>query len=208
MRGLKTVLVGTIAAASLAVAGGAQAAITISSGSFGGSGVHSTPGLSASTVTGTVGSDLVTLNSVGAIDIIDTSGGGESTFAAHDGSLQGITVAFTNYYDQVTFDLFKPQGESSTSNWTLSVNGTALALGAFNPLSGNTSKFIVSGNGVGIHSLAFTFSPGIQDIREIRVGELVAPPGGVPEPATWGLMILGLGGVGATLRSRRRLAVA
>jgi len=30
----------------------------------------------------------------------------------------------------------------------------------------------------------------------------------VPEPATWALMIVGFGGVGAVLRSRRRLAVA
>jgi hypothetical protein len=32
--------------------------------------------------------------------------------------------------------------------------------------------------------------------------------GGVPEPATWAMMILGMGGVGAALRSRRRRAVA
>jgi len=32
-------------------------------------------------------------------------------------------------------------------------------------------------------------------------------PGGVPEPTTWGLMILGLGGAGVALR-RRRLAAA
>jgi hypothetical protein len=31
---------------------------------------------------------------------------------------------------------------------------------------------------------------------------------GVPEPATWGLMILGLGGAGAMLRARRRSALA
>jgi PEP-CTERM motif len=30
---------------------------------------------------------------------------------------------------------------------------------------------------------------------------------GVPEPATWGLMILGFGGIGATLRRRRTFAV-
>ncbi|MGH6909560.1 MAG: PEPxxWA-CTERM sorting domain-containing protein [Phenylobacterium sp.] len=50
--------------------------------------------------------------------------------------------------------------------------------------------------------------------------DILAPPtgvvggglgggGGVPEPATWGLMILGFGGAGAALRSnRRRKAVA
>ena len=31
-------------------------------------------------------------------------------------------------------------------------------------------------------------------------------PGGVPEPATWSLMILGVAGIGASLRSRRRMA--
>jgi len=33
-------------------------------------------------------------------------------------------------------------------------------------------------------------------------------PTGVPEPATWALMLVGLGGLGAGLRSRRRAAVA
>jgi hypothetical protein len=37
----------------------------------------------------------------------------------------------------------------------------------------------------------------------------VVPVGGViPEPATWAVMMLGFGGMGAMLRSRRKLAVA
>jgi hypothetical protein len=35
----------------------------------------------------------------------------------------------------------------------------------------------------------------------------VTPPG-VPEPATWAMMLLGFGGLGATLRRRRAQAVA
>ena len=35
-----------------------------------------------------------------------------------------------------------------------------------------------------------------------------APVGGVPEPATWGLMIAGFGGVGAVLRRRRPSVIA
>ena len=35
----------------------------------------------------------------------------------------------------------------------------------------------------------------------------VLVPAGIPEPATWGLMILGFGGVGALMRRRRDLAV-
>ena len=32
--------------------------------------------------------------------------------------------------------------------------------------------------------------------------------GGVPEPATWALMLLGFGGLGTALRSRRRATLA
>jgi type IV pilus assembly protein PilY1 len=41
-------------------------------------------------------------------------------------------------------------------------------------------------------------------------GSVVVPPnpGGVPEPASWSLMILGVGGVGAAMRRRRTLAAA
>ncbi len=35
----------------------------------------------------------------------------------------------------------------------------------------------------------------------------VPPPPGVPEPASWALMILGFGGIGAALRRRRRWAL-
>ena len=34
------------------------------------------------------------------------------------------------------------------------------------------------------------------------------PPGAVPEPTTWALMILGFGGVGAAIRRRARIALA
>ncbi len=46
-----------------------------------------------------------------------------------------------------------------------------------------------------------TDDPGSHDLGD----PVLTPTGGVPEPATWAMMILGLGGVGATLRRRRRM---
>jgi len=188
---------------ALAMASQAHAAVIITSGSFGSSGgVHSDPGLSATTVTGTVnGGELVTLSSL--TDVIDTSGGGESVFAADDGSMQQFSIQFANAYDAVTFDIFKPTGGQTA--WTLSVYGTAVDLTGFTPLTKNTNKFTVDGNGIGITNLTFTFTPGEQDIREIRVGDKIITTG-VPEPATWAMMLAGFGGMGALLRHRRRAA--
>jgi len=46
--------------------------------------------------------------------------------------------------------------------------------------------------------------PGGPDRPPVQPPE--TPPGGVPEPASWALMILGFGAVGASLRRRRMAA--
>lgn len=49
---------------------------------------------------------------------------------------------------------------------------------------------------------------GFSAFSEFVPGDGTFAAGGVPEPATWGLMILGFGGLGVKLRSRRRMAAA
>jgi hypothetical protein len=55
------------------------------------------------------------------------------------------------------------------------------------------------------------FSVDVRDTRNGNTGNIGAllngnniPGGAVPEPATWAMMIMGMGGVGALMRSRRR----
>jgi hypothetical protein len=202
---MKILLASGAAIAALTLAGAASAGVSIATGSFGSSGgVHSTPGLSASTVTGTTKGDLVTLSTVG--DLIDTNGGGESKFAADDGSMDDLMVVFTKNYDAVTFNLNVPN--KGVTDFNLAVNG-----GAFNfsetGLANGENKYTLTATGSDfIHSLAFTFTgSGIEDIRQIRVGDVVTggggKGGGIPEPAAWMMMLVGFGGIGAMMRRRK-----
>ena len=208
-----TLLAAASAAALWAAAGSAGAAIVLTTGQFGGTGVHSDPGLTAATVTGLAGGDLVTFSTTG--DLLHTSGMGESDYNAVDGSMNDLSVAFANFYGAVTFDLaVPPPPPQQTSTLHLSVNGGAFTfdvpnLTILDPLNNGQNKFtLTASGGDSIHTLDFTFDPGVSDIREIRVGPAVTAVAAVPEPATWALMILGFGGVGGLLRRRRHSAPA
>jgi hypothetical protein len=199
-----TLIAGASAIALLASAGSASAAVTLTAGQFGGTGVHSVSGATGSTLTGLAGSDLVTLSSTD--EVIESNGGGESDYSAVDHLMDDLTVAFSYYYDAVTFNLSPPNGATSTMH--LSVNGGAFTFdvpgGLFaNPLGNGQNKFILSATGGdSIHTLDFTFDAGVDHIQQIRVGNAV------PEPTTWAMLIGGLGMVGAGLRRRRTLVAA
>jgi hypothetical protein len=212
-------LAGTIAVAALAVGAPASAAIVLTAGNMGGVGVHSDPHQNSATATGHVGGHadgpLVTFTTTD--DALLTGGNGESKWEAADGSMNDLSILFSENYDAITFNLITDH--SIDSSMVLSVNGGAQVFtapgdpGFASLLSNGENKFIVSATeGDFITSLDFTFDPGIHDIRQIRVGSVVGPGGilgppggqfGVPEPASWALMMLGFGAAGAILRRRR-----
>lgn len=63
----------------------------------------------------------------------------------------------------------------------------------------NNGLFTFSGDGGTISSFTLTSSANSFEIDNVAVG-------GVPEPTTWAMMILGVGAVGGTLRRRRAVA--
>jgi hypothetical protein len=71
------------------------------------------------------------------------------------------------------------------------------------PKSGFFNAQAIDGQLINYFSIAANGTLG--DIRQFRIGGITA---GIPEPATWAMMLLGFGTAGAMLRTRRRLALA
>jgi hypothetical protein len=183
-------------------------AYTLDDTSFGtGLGVHSDGTQSGSTVSGHVnqdGSDVTFEVSSGTIDL---NGQGEAIING-DPLLEDLLVTFEKSWGAVTFTLESPTGQEDPnfdfSDFTLTVNGSTVFGAGGSPactfciVDNGENKFTVSGPGV--NSLYFTFDPAIGDAKQFRVEFFNA----IPEPATWAMMIMGFGGVGAMLRNRRR----
>ena len=139
-------------------------------------------------------------------DTFDTDTGGEAVVADGNGGnadpFNNLNVAFEHSWGQVTFSF----DGGAPSFMSIAVNGGAPSfIGggncSFCVIGNGETKFTISGNGVEITSLAFTFNPEIDSGRQFRVRDVGQTT--VPEPATWGLMILGFGGIGALMRRRR-----
>ena len=138
-------------------------------------------------------------------------------------TIAGITVAFSGGHNAVEFFFsdtaqlgaypitFYGSGGSVLGTFSLANDGSVLPPGYSGglfpppgsfPLPGLFVGFTSAGNdifGIGIGpSGAANDSFAIDDVRYTS-----AVGGGIPEPATWGLMILGFGAAGSVLRRRR-----
>jgi hypothetical protein len=111
-----------------------------------------------------------------------------------------------------TFDFFLPTG--MVANASVSTSSLTFSSIVFDGVVGSVT------NATGFHTGHVDFVPvtegGLQHLVISGTGLATAGWGGtasfipasVPEPATWGLMIVGFGGMGAMLRSNRRRTVA
>jgi hypothetical protein len=129
------------------------------------------------------------------------SGGvpGAGTWNIADGTVNAgaTTLSFSDNGGPFTYDYDDYyQGEE---NFTFSATYLGQSVtAAFSPSSNQSGGFVgFLGNDVNGNESDFSFEP-----------TLVATAGGVPEPASWALMLGGFGLAGAALRRRRTVAVA
>jgi hypothetical protein len=139
----------------------------------------------------------------GTINSNFTFEGLANQFVGFDLSNAGLAFTSTEFRlfggtaTQATLTFVDTAGEVFQQTLNIAPNGFFSALATDGQL---IDYFSIAANGT------------IGDIRQIRVGGVQAIPGGgggneVPEPATWAMMIMGFGGVGAMMR-RRRLTLA
>lgn len=65
---------------------------------------------------------------------------------------------------------------------------------------------VVEVNAAGIHSITLVGTSGTVGFDNFEFESVTPISGGVPEPATWAMMLLGFGALGAEMRRRRPLA--
>jgi hypothetical protein len=150
---------------------------------------------------------------VGGANVISANGGQARVEGAADMTtsnpndtllLQSLSFGLANggTFNNLELNLFNGGGTTGTASFTLTDN-TGQTFN-FNDLALGTGENFFGFVGVGgetISNVAFTTTAGIADVRQIRLDETI---GGVPEPATWAMMLLGFGAVGFGMRRSRR----
>jgi hypothetical protein len=126
-------------------------------------------------------------------------------------SLTSLTWALVggNTFNNLEFNLFNPTDTDATVDFFVTNNFGVTEEFLNRSLSGSGSNFF-GFQGVGGQSIAqFRFvvdgGEAVLDTRQIRLDEVTSTPA-IPEPATWGMMLIGFGAVGGMMRRKRQHA--
>lgn len=216
---IQTWAAGAACAAGLMLGGAAQAVVLTFDGPI------------CTSVTGVCGNASAISQSYGDTALVDVSGdpnvngGGAGALLfwdnsysdlqnvawGHSGATAGIFIEPIAGY-RVTLNSFDlgsyPRQTGSSQWWVYDSLGVLLgSSGGIISILGTTATHVAgpfaSQNGIAIHWGPDAFNVGIDNIDYT----VSAISGGVPEPGTWAMMILGLGAAGATLRRRRESLV-
>ena len=170
---------------------------------------------SPANVTSALGSTSVVLDSAGNMERRDQGNGWAGNFAAGAKLLWNqdagtLTINFANAVKGVGAKVQRDSYGAFVAG--IQVNGGALGSFNFNGVAsgaGDDSTIFagVLSDAYDITSITFTMDGGG---ASFAIGQLVfgAGNGGVPEPATWAMMIAGFGMAGAAMRRRVRTSVS
>jgi hypothetical protein len=189
-----TVSVASYAGKTITFSTTGQVSLTPGPLPYGPHGPDGGPNVFSSSIDSAAGLSAVYSNNVGYLAGVFINGSEGSTSSLPSSNFTGSGESFASLspaVDQIFFigDGLTGTGTGAVQSFVVPVGATELVLG------------IVDGYDYNGPPGAYFDNGGHYDVT-------VNLPGAVPEPGTWALMLAGLGGVGAMLRSGRRKTVA
>ena len=159
----------------------------------------------------TSGSTVVgTLNDAPAVEVLFTgnetlsaNASGQARISGEDGALTFLSFMLGSgqTFGEVEFNLNALSDGFATLTF-LGAGGSTLFTSDPLAISGGGQNFF-GAFGEPFTEVQISSTVPLQDVRQVRLGELAAV---VPEPSTWGMMLLGFGAIGVLLRRRRKPA--
>ncbi len=133
---------------------------------------------------------------------LDLDASGQATISAGDeGTLEDLTFQILTGFSAAEFNL----NPLNVQGGPISFGVTITTLGGYTEsfTTGNQRFAVVAGAGETLTSVSITTptTAGFGALTQLRVR---GPVGAVPEPATWAMMLLGFGGIGYSMRRRRK----
>jgi hypothetical protein len=162
----------------------------------------------ATASSGTVGSATVAIAVSGAADFAD----GFSTIKPDNDMLTALTFTPTN---PNAFDSFSFRGQDRVANQTIEVivqDNQGDAAETFDFTEGKANQdfsregIFADVTGKTIKTIELINSGGFKEAKQFEFDLAPGVTGGIPEPATWAVMLVGFGGLGVAMRSRRKAA--
>ena len=156
--------------------------------------------------TGTVGiggpAVTFTTTEAGGLDL-DASG--QATISAGDeGTLTQLMFNIVTGFTGAEFSLNPLNVQGGPIQFGVSITTSAGGLFNFLAPAGNQRFAVLAGVGETLTSVTLSSTAGFGSFTQLRVGT-GRNVGAVPEPGTWAMMLLGFGGIGYSLRRRRKI---
>jgi hypothetical protein len=208
---MRNLLLGAATCAALLIAGAANAAINVSfwtdqSAAASDATLAQAAGLGAPSASTTVGALNFNTNNSDTTTVdqwLGTSLGGASA-GAH---------LLDNTYFLFTGSTYLKAGDNNfvvphDDGLQLNIDGIGLVVDLPGPTGAVSTPFTVVAPAAGFYNFELSYGEccGGPAVLSFQVN---GGPGGVPEPATWAMMLVGFGGLGAAMRgARRKQAVA
>lgn len=201
----KLALTAALVTFALAASPASATIILVNASSIQGENVLFNQGVTTGTTVGGFTNDTNTSVAFMASGDVLSARGGQARIEGATAGLDNLMLSLTGgaTFNDLEFNLF---GGTATSVSFSLVDNMGEVFNFTQALTNGENFFGFQGiDGQTIASASFTAIGGtIGDVRQIRLNPAVAVSA-VPEPATWAMMLLGFGGIGASMRRRRAI---